>query len=80
MPAEVYADFTEEELRGHIRALQLTYARGERTVQFADRSVTYATAEEILRRLRYFEGLLAANLAGRAPRPRQAYGTASKGL
>lgn len=78
--AEVYADFTEEELRSAIRALQLTYARGERTVQFADRSVTYATAAEILQRIRYFEHLLATQLATTAPRPRQAYGTASKGL
>lgn len=78
--AEVYVDFTEEELRAQLRALHLTFARGERTVQFADRSVTYATADEIRTRIDYLEALLAAQLATAPRRPRQAFGTASKGL
>lgn len=54
-------------------AINAAIARGERTVQFADRSVTYRSIDELLQA----RAVIAASLAAR-PRQRLAY--ASKGF
>lgn len=51
-------------------------AKGEHTVQFADRSVTYRSVEELQRVMQMIE----AELATAVDRPRQWYGHSSKGL
>lgn len=53
-------------------AIRAAIARGERTVQFADRSVTYRTVDELLA----VESRIAQALTTTPGRPRQTYGVA----
>jgi len=53
--------------------IRTAIARGEKTVQFADRSTTYRSMDELLQA----EARIAAALAART---RQSYGSASKGF
>lgn len=56
------ADFTEEELA----ALRAAYASGATSVRYRDRTVTYASTEDLERRLRKLEA--AVNPSKRRPR------------
>jgi len=72
--------YTEAELNAKILALETTLARGELRVDFADRSVTYRSIDEIVKSLEYFQRLLVP-LAAATSRPvRQFFGVASRGL
>lgn len=55
-------------------AIDATIARGELTVRFADRQVTYRSVEELLRARAVIEASI------NQERPRQFIGVASKGL
>ncbi len=59
-----------------LSTIQAARMRGVRTVQFADRSVTYTSDAE----MRTVENDIRASLAQKNGRPRQYYGVASKGL
>ena len=54
-------------------AVRTAIAKGERTVQFADRSVTYRSMDELLRAEQRISGALAS-------RPKQSLGYAEKGF
>lgn len=64
------SDFTPEQLA----AIRTAIARGERVVQFADRSVTYRSMEELLAAEARIEEAL------RTARPRQFLGVSRKGF
>jgi hypothetical protein len=64
--------WTSEDLSAIRRAI----ARGEKTVQYADRSVTYRGMDELLAA----EARIAADLATKATRSKQSRGVTSKGL
>lgn len=68
--------YTEAQLLAKISALEAAFDRHERVVQFADRSVTFASFDEILDRINYYKGLL-SELRGR---PRQFAIVGQKGL
>ncbi|MHC4335513.1 MAG: phage head-tail joining protein [Planctomycetota bacterium] len=55
-------------------AVRAAIAKGERSVQFADRSVTYRSMDELLRA----EERIASALT--TERPKQTFGVASKGF
>lgn len=57
-------------------AIKAAMAKGERTVSFADRSVTYRSVEELLR----VKAEIEAELTAATTRPRQWIGVAGKGL
>ena len=61
--------FTSEEIAG----LRSAIAKGEKTVTFADRSVTYRSIAELVEALRLAE-------AENASRPKQSLGYSSKGF
>ena len=63
--------YTEEDLEAVRRVL----ANGVRSDQFADRSTTYRSLDELLR----LEERIADSLAKR-PRPKQSFAVASKGF
>ncbi len=67
-------DFTVEDLTAIRRAI----AKGERSVQFADRSVTYRSMDELLVAEQRIAGALAAVQGTR--RSKHFYITADKGL
>ena len=67
---------TEADIDAAISALQTALSKGERSVQFADRSVIYKSTEEVLDALRYFEGLKGSAVE----RPRQFLGHSKKGF
>ena len=69
--------YTEDELRGIIRKLELQYASCIASTGFADRNVTYTA--DLLGRIAYFKGLL-AELATEAPRARQSLMVGRKGF
>lgn len=66
--------YSEADLVTNITALESALARGERTVQFSDRSVTYASATELKERIDYFVGLLRQVQGGRS---KQSFGYAA---
>ena len=66
-------DWTEDDL-ARVRTARL---RGQRAVQFADRSVTYSSDAE-MRQLE--QDILREIEAGTTTRPRQIFGVASKGF
>lgn len=68
---------TADQLASRIDALETALAREERTVQFADRSVTYSSTAEIEQRLNYFQRQLRELNGGRR---KQTLAVASKGL
>lgn len=68
--------YTEAQLQEQITTLETALARGERSVTFADRSVTYRSTQELRDALSYFSGLL-NQLQSRS---RQSLGVASKGF
>jgi hypothetical protein len=68
---------TTIEIQTNITLLETALARGEKDVTYRDRRVTYNSAEDMLKRLQYFKGLLSDALGGR---PRQTLLTAEKGL
>ena len=72
-----YAEYTEAELRERIRTLEDGMLLVERGTTFADRGVTYNSANELRDRIEYFKGLLNEHLSGRC---KQSYGVASKGF
>lgn len=57
-------------------AIEAAMAKGERTVQFADRAVTYRSMDELMTAQQYWAGKVAL-LGGR---PKQSLGYAEKGL
>lgn len=57
-------------------AIKTALAKGERTVTFADRSITYRSVDELLR----VKAEIEAELAAAASRPRQFLGYSTKGL
>ena len=59
-----------------LAAIQKAIARGERSVQFADRTVTYRSMEELLAA----EGRILAELNRAEKRPRQHIGVATSGF
>lgn len=61
-----------------VDAVKAALAKGERRVQFADRSVEYRSTDELLQILRAMEAELDA--AASTPRPKLYYGHASKGF
>lgn len=61
--------------QAQLDAIRATIARGELRVDYADRSVTYRSIEELLQAEQRIAAAL--NTTGR---PKQAYGTSSKGL
>jgi hypothetical protein len=63
-------------VESYIEALETALLRGERSVQFSDRAVTYQSIDDILKAIKYFKGLL-VTLSGRS---RQSVGVATKGL
>lgn len=72
-------DYTEDELRARIRALEDIRVAGVGRVRYGDRETQYRTGAEIDQDITYFKGLLTA-MAGTTTRPRQFLGTASKGF
>jgi len=66
---------TASELQSKIDALELALTRNERSVQFADRAVTYRSFEEIRSQISYFQTQLNA-LNGR---PKQSVAVGSTG-
>ncbi len=70
--------YTQQELQTIIARLETALGRGELTVEFGDRRVTYQSAEEIRSRITYFTGLL--NTVTGTTRPKQAFAVASKGF
>lgn len=66
---------TAEELQAKITALETALERSERSVQFADRAVTYRSFEEIRSQITYFQNQL--NALNR--RPKQAFGVGATG-
>lgn len=58
-------------------ALQAALAKGERSVQFSDRAVTYRSADELRDAIAYYDGLIARLSGGRK---RQVLAVASKGF
>lgn len=64
--------YTEDDLT----AIRAAITKGERTVQFADRSVTYRSIDELLQA----EARILGELAQTARRPRQFIATSGKGL
>jgi len=69
---------TMTELDAARDALLRALNTGEKTVAYADRSVTYRSVDEILDALRAIDAQIAA--AATTPRPRQWAAFASKGL
>jgi hypothetical protein len=69
--ADTVASLTEK-----IEALELALTRQTRTVQFGDRSQTYASFTEIVSAIRYFQ----AKLAALNNRPKQYRIVANRGL
>lgn len=57
---------TEAEIRSNIAKLETALARGEDTVQYADRMVRYKSNSAIQDALTYFKGLLADATGGRS--------------
>lgn len=62
--------YTQDDLT----AVRAALTKGERTVQFADRSVTYRSVDELLK----VEARILAELS--SGRPKQAFAFASRGL
>lgn len=69
--------YTESELETIVETLETALARGEQTVQFSDRSVTYRTVADLRSALAYFQSLLDQLNGGRS---KQSRGYASKGF
>jgi hypothetical protein len=67
---------TLAEAQAAVAAIESALATGERTVQFADRSTTYRSVDELQAALAYFSSQ-AGRLAGRSKRIR---GYAAKGF
>ena len=65
----VTTPYTVDELRERIRTLEDGLVKIEKGVQFADRGVTYKTADEITPSLVYFKNELATLLAPGATTP-----------
>ena len=65
--------YTEADLT----AVRAAIAKGERAVQFADRSVTYRSMDELFQAEERIAGALAT---ATATRPKQAFAVASKGF
>jgi hypothetical protein len=79
----VTTPYTVDELRERIRTLENGLAKIEKGVQFADRGVTYKTADELTPSLVYFKDQLAALLATGTTVPvrsKQTFGTSSNGF
>jgi len=70
--------YTVQQLEANISALEGTLARGELTVEYSDRRVTYRAVAELERALLYFKRLL-AEVSG-PTRSKLSYAVASKGL
>jgi hypothetical protein len=65
-------DYTE----AHLTAIRTAIARGERSVQFADRTVTYRSMDELLKA----EARIAQALSASTTRAKQSAMVASKGF
>jgi len=73
--------YTEADLTARITALETAYARGEQTVQFVDRAVTYKSNAAVWDALNYFKGLLnQLRATTTTTRGKQTYGVATKGF
>lgn len=57
---------TEDEIRDSISKLETALAKGEDTVQFADRMVRYKSTSALTTAIAYFKGLLAEVTGGRS--------------
>lgn len=68
---------TQSELESAIAAIERTLAMGQLRVDFADRSVTYRSTDDLLKALDYFKQQLAVLVSGRS---KQTVLVASKGL
>lgn len=68
--------WTTVQIEAALDKLRTALARGEQSVSFADRGLTYRSTEQIIAAIREFEGMLAAA----AERPRQFLGSTSKGM
>lgn len=71
--------YTQAELETKIASLETALGRGELRVDFADRSVTYRSVDEIVSAITYFKSLLAP-LTAATNRSRQSFGVASRGF
>lgn len=56
----------EDEIRENIAKLETALARGEDTVQYADRMVRYKSSSAIREAIAYFKGLLTEASGGRS--------------
>lgn len=70
--------YSQVQLEASIAALETALARGELTVEYSDRRVTYRSVDELKNGIRYFQRLLGA-VKGTA-RPKQTLAVASKGF
>lgn len=68
--------YTEVQIQGYITQLETALSKGEQSVTFSDRSVTYRSVEQILDGIAYWTQKL-RELAGR---PKQSLGVAAKGF
>lgn len=66
------SEYTDADLS----AVRAAIAKGERSVQFADRSVTYRSMDELFQA----EERIASSLATTTPQPKQTFAVASKGF
>lgn len=73
--------YVQAEVEAKIALLETALARGELRVDFADRSVTYRSVQDLTSALSYFQSVLGglAAAAG-AARPRQLFAVASNGF
>ena len=62
--------YTAEQLEARITTLENAIARGERSVQFSDRSVTYKSMKELTEAVAYFRRQLVTLNGGRSKQRR----------
>lgn len=75
--------YVQSEVEAKIAALESALGRGEMRVDFADRSVTYRSVQDLTDALAYFKRILAEILATANPgtvRSRQSYAVGASGF
>lgn len=68
--------WTTVQIEAALDKLRTALARGEQSVTFADRGLTYKSTDQIIAAIREFEGMLATA----SERPRQFLGYSRKGF
>ena len=73
--------YVQAEVEAKVALLETALARGELRVDFADRSVTYRSVDELKKALSYFQDILAGLAAAAGTgRPRQLFAVSSNGF